>query len=134
MWWNQYVGIPFKWRGSARDGCDCWGLVCLVMREQFGADLPALLRRVRKTDVHVNALMEHTRKVELEDLQPGDILHMRGLNHDSAHDLHCGIVLPKGRVLHSEEGAGSCVRRLTGDPMFRNRAIAGYRLVRSGAS
>ena len=39
-WWNKYVGIPYAPGMSSRDGCDCWGLVRLVYREEFGTLLP----------------------------------------------------------------------------------------------
>ena len=39
-WAEHYVGIPYRPLGRDRDGCDCWGLLAMVWREQFGCDLP----------------------------------------------------------------------------------------------
>lgn len=33
-WTNRYVGIPFAEVGSSRDGCNCWGLVRMVLADE----------------------------------------------------------------------------------------------------
>ncbi len=104
-WWNNYVGIPFKWNGSTREGASCGGLVCLV--SDFAA-----------TGVQVN----------LADVRAGDVLHMWGFYKGKRRATHCGVVTEPGFVLHAEEVVGSCISRYKGDNRFLQRVIGAYGL------
>lgn len=42
-WVNRFIGIPFREFGRDRAGCDCWGLACIVYREELGIWLPDYL-------------------------------------------------------------------------------------------
>ena len=41
-WVNKYVGIPFKSGGRTSDGCDCYGLVRMVLKNEYSLILPML--------------------------------------------------------------------------------------------
>ena len=49
-WTQKYVGIPFKSGGRDFSGCDCYGLIRLILLTEYNTQLPLL-----NTDYH-NAL------------------------------------------------------------------------------
>lgn len=111
-WAAQYVGIPYRPLGRDRNGCDCWGLLALIWREQFGRDLPdyQAARWQERSDAAVvgaGAAQYAAQFLPVERGQEsagdGVLLRMRG------HPLHVGCVLAPGWMLHTHESADSCV-------------------------
>lgn len=41
-WVKKYVGIPFKSGGRTSEGCDCYGLVRMVLKNEYSLLLPML--------------------------------------------------------------------------------------------
>lgn len=111
-WAAEYVGIPYIFGGLSRDGADCWGLVRLILAEQFGKDLPAfsredspeaLARIAAEASATIAAACVATPEV-------GDILL---LNHNGAPS-HVGIVVGDGYMLHTlGRLAGAALERYT---------------------
>lgn len=116
IWAGRYIGLPFRCHGRDRTGLDCWGLVRLVMAEQFGVALPSLATEYhRATDgVEVGRLVlrEIPRwdAVEEGEEEAGDVivLRLRG------RPMHVGLVLGDGHMLHIESGIDSAIERYTG--------------------
>ncbi len=43
QWTDSFIGLPHLDLGRDREGCDCWGLACIVYREELSISLPDYL-------------------------------------------------------------------------------------------
>jgi len=111
-WAAEYVGIPYKPHGRDRLGCDCWGLLCMIWREQLGGNLPEYegvdWYRGQKPSVIGSDAIEYAskfRQVPIEEARLGDgiLMRMRG------HPFHVGLVLTPGWMIHTHEEADSVI-------------------------
>jgi cell wall-associated NlpC family hydrolase len=127
-WVEAYIGIPFKDRGRTREGLDCWGLVRLVLAEQYGVDLPSYEARYETTSDRVavaklffqEATSSRWRRLTLAQAEPPDALTMTVLGVS-----HVGLLVAPERFLHVLPGRETCVERLR--PHWQARIEACYR-------
>ena len=108
MWWNDYIKVPFEEKGRGHDGCDCWGLVQLIYKEQLGIDLPGyeeiyestndkeILAKTIRDERNQNWSHPNTGK-EFDVI----ILKMGGV------PMHVGIVTKKGHMIHCAKDIGT---------------------------
>ncbi len=108
MWWNEYIKTPFKEKGRGHDGCDCWGLVKLIYKEQLGIELPGYEEVYETTnDREILAATikneRDSRWMHPDKPQPFDviILNMAGM------PMHVGIVTHKGHMIHCAKDVGT---------------------------
>ena len=115
-WATQYVGLPFQWNGYDRDGIGCYGLVALVLREQYNIELPRhddiadLLETTGTADV---PLVPGWEQIGLSNARAGDVLHMQGIHHGKIVPMHIGVFVSSIHALHIEQEAGSCIVDVT---------------------
>ncbi len=125
-WANAYVGIVFEEKGRNRDGCDCWGLVRLVLKEQFDVDLMDHANDYETVkDRHAIARAienDLPNWVETGKPQCGDVVLLRS----KGNPLHIGIMVNKRRMLHIEEGINAGTERLD-SITWKDRVIGYYR-------
>lgn len=137
-WTDKYIAIPYLGKGSTLAGCDCWGLVELIYRNELGVELPNYM------DVPHDNLIKINRKIQSE-VQEGywkkivsgqekkyDIILMRGQFKDSQDTLrsapiHVGIVIDCNLLLHVEEGANSVCCNYSTHPKIKERVHGFYR-------
>jgi cell wall-associated NlpC family hydrolase len=134
-WAAEYIGIPFLERGRGRAGCDCWGLVRLVLAERFGIELPS------HADDY-ETVKDHGRLVELIQAGKGNITTEAQRNGEAKRDgwlraeraekpvgsrCLCGSVVKTGwlEVERGVEQAGDVVLlRLRGLPVHVGIIVA----------
>lgn len=128
-WSNCYIGIPYADFGRTREGCDCWGLVCIVYRASLGIRLPEYLGAYSSTDEHA----EIASIISAEKVSP---LWMPVTGSPRPFDLalfrrgrwstHVGIVIRDGLMIHMVEG--DCAKAQTyRDGPYKHRFEGHYR-------
>jgi len=127
-WVNAYVGLPFKVHGRDRDGIDCWGLVRLVLADQFGRRLPsyaggyASVEDAKDIGRLIRGEMGPWHPVPPGAERPGDVVLMRLMNQP----MHVGVVVAAGWMLHIEDGIDACLEPYDG-ARWRRRVLGRYR-------
>ncbi|MDR1128246.1 MAG: C40 family peptidase [Treponema sp.] len=112
-WAGRYVGIPFVSGGRGLEGCDCYGLVRLVLLLQFGYRLPLLSGEYRdaldsaviEPVVHAQIPLLTGEKIETPEAGAVGVMKTRGA------PSHIGIFVDAQYILHTLNRIGShCVR------------------------
>lgn len=117
---EKYVGIPFKDHGDTIEGCDCYGLVCMIYRDEFGLILPQVgdiynnAYARKEVDLAVNSQINtNDWCIDVTDkkpYRPFDMLVFR----IAGTDHHVGLYIRDGYMLHIIDGCNSGVERYTG--------------------
>lgn len=103
IWAEQYLGIPYAEGGMTHEGCNCWGLVRLVLAEQAGIAMPAYgdlparqIGDVARGIIPADVVSDWV-KIAPAEAEALDVVLMRGVER-----LHCGILVDRDRILHVE--------------------------------
>lgn len=136
-WAESYLSIPFRDRGDDRKGCDCWGLIRLVYREQLGIDLPAYENVGTGQDVEkIEQILEGHSGPEWKEISSGDekafdgilmkgLIRVKGKAHMG--EIHMGIVVEPGKILHIEHGKNVTIGNYISDRRLKHRIVGFFR-------
>ncbi len=112
-WIESYLAIPFVEGGRDRGGADCYGLVCLVLEDQFGVSIPREsagawtgdLDKAARADLaaRVEATLAVWREIPRGAVKAGDVVLLRF----DGRPLHVGVALDNaGLFFHTELDVG----------------------------
>lgn len=108
---DRFVGVPYLDRGRTMAGCDCWGLVRLVLAELGGLQLPSYVEDyvtaadARAIDGLIAGELEPWAMIAAGHEKPFDAVLMR----EGRFARHIGLVVAPGRLLHVEDGGTSVI-------------------------
>ena len=124
MWYNKYVGIPYKNNGRDVSGIDCWGLVRLIYKEQYNISIPSFTELYKgpedKESISELAAIAKEQWKAVETPQEGDVVLFRVLGLES----HVGVCIGSDSFIHAKEGQASVIESLTSS-RWKDR-IVGY--------
>ena len=125
-WASRYIGIPYLYLGDTEKGADCWGLVRLILRNEYKINLPQFYhsetRNVYRIQQSIKENVGSSTTPALQNYQAGDIILMqiRGVI------CHIGIYADGGYMLHTLVGHDSALEKVDG-PKWINRIEGFYR-------
>lgn len=112
-WVQEYIGIPFQSRGRDRRGLDCYGLIRLVLMEQYGCKLPLLdggydnaLNLYDTSPLFFQQLPILAEKIAGPQEKALALLEMHQL------PCHLGLFCGGESIIHSRAGVGVVAERL----------------------
>jgi len=125
-WVKNYIGIPFVSNGRGMTGCDCYGLVRLVLQNEYGIILPELSGDYENAlnIAETAKLFAEKRPVLAAEKLAGPRERAVAVITEQGHPCHLGIVAGNGYILHTGIKTGSVCQRET-HPSLRGR-IEGY--------
>jgi len=125
---DHYVGIPYLDRGRTIAGCDCYGLLRLVLAELRGLELPSFSDLyVTAADRHAIACLIEGGLEQWDRVAPGLEKPFDGVLMRRGREIrHIGVVVERGLVLHVDCGETSRIERYTLPPLSQ-RVVGFYR-------
>lgn len=126
-WVRPYVGLPYRLFGRDRSGLDCWGLVALASREQFGRDLPAHGVAYARDERDLASMAAYIRDskegfVRVEPPAAGDVVLLKIFRLP----CHVGLMVNQTWFLHVHEGINTVVEPIDGARWKRERHVEGF--------
>ncbi len=127
-WTNDFIRVPFKERGRARAGADCWGIAVLIYRERLGIELPILdgYENIKDRKKMCEIIEQETscwKAIPKGEEKEYDIavFSMVGL------PMHVGVVIRPGDMIHSQKGSGASIDNYIRDQAWSKRFEGFYR-------
>lgn len=115
---NDWLGTRYRYGGKSGRGIDCSGFTSTVLTSSMG-----------KLFVGSSKLQaQHVERVELDELQFGDLMFFTGRNRRSGKVGHVGIYIGNGVFAHSSTGRGVIYTHIS-EGYYKDRFLFGGRII-----
>jgi lipoprotein Spr/probable lipoprotein NlpC len=109
---DEWLGVPYRFGGTGKDGVDCSGLVFLLQLQVYDQPVP------RTCALQVNSIK---RKYE-EELKEGDLVFF---DFDGKQYSHVGVYLQNGYIVHASTRKGVIIVKLHDQGIYKYFSRAG---------
>ncbi len=96
---SRWLGTPYKYAGLGKNGIDCSGLVCKLIKDSYNIN-------IRGTS---KDLYKQTQNIEKRDLREGDLVFFKIRKGKISH---VGVYLGKNKFAHASTSLGVTVSDL----------------------
>lgn len=128
-WSDRYIGLPHAEFGRTLEGCDCWGLVGIVYREELDISLPDYLGDYGSTteQAEIAALItEGAAKSAWVPVSGPALAFDVAVFRRGRFTSHVGIVVRHGLMLHMADRNTSHIETYQSGP-WNSRLSGVYR-------
>lgn len=133
-WVKKYVGIPFVSGGRTAKGADCYGLVRLILNNEYGYNLPpltgnysdALDKSQTQSLFNLNVPLLCGEKLTAPEEEAVALIKSRGLA------THVALYAGDGFIIHCVNNLGSVCERISNPGL--ERTVQGWYRVRKNNS
>lgn len=125
-WAKKYIGIPYRLHSFGMDGCDCYGLVVLIFKQEFGIDLPRYDSSYSSNSSHdditkiYNAEVDKWHRVDKPSIGSVVYLMLAG------HPKHVGVMVSDTHFVHNLKSPQSSMIGSINNHKWKNRIIGFY--------
>lgn len=115
---SKWLGTPYRFGSSSRNGTDCSGFVTRIYRDVYGLDLSRSSR----------SMFEDVQRIKKDSVRTGDLVFFKRSSNEPI--FHVGIYLKDGKFIHSASSSGVMVSSLN-EKFYRNYYYAAGRVTQS---
>jgi len=125
MWSNNYIGIPFKYKGRDENGIDCWGLVRLIYKNEYNISLPSFGEEYAENDIsRIQELISQYKEgwESIDTPTEGTAVLFRILGAES----HIGVAISDTHFIHARDGYDSAIESFN-SPYWKRRIVGHFK-------
>lgn len=125
MWSNNYIGIPFKYKGRDENGIDCWGLVRLIYKNEYNISLPSFGEEYAENDIsRIQELISQYKEgwESIDTPTEGTAVLFRILGAES----HIGVAISNTHFIHARDGYDSAIESFN-SPYWKRRIVGHFK-------